>query len=161
VTGAEPGPGAFDWRLVSFDALTPRELRRIYALRQAVFVVEQACAFLDADDRDEQALHLAAWQGGEPTPMACARLLAPGVAAAEASIGRVVTAARARGTGLGRETMRRAIAAAEATWPNAGVHLSAQSRLEPFYESFGFVASGPRYLEDGIDHTPMRRTPAG
>jgi ElaA protein len=157
----DAGAPTLDWRLAPFAALSPHELRRIYALRQAVFVVEQACPFLDADERDEQALHLAAWRSGEALPLACARLLAPGVAAAEASIGRVATARSARGTGLGRETMRRAVAAAEAAWPGAGLHLSAQSRLERFYEGFGFVAAGPRYLEDGIDHTPMRRATMG
>lgn len=146
-----------DWRLRAFDALTPRELRRILALRQLVFVVEQDCAFLDADERDERALHLAAWSEGEPLPLACARLLPPGLVAPEASIGRVVAAPAVRGTGLGRETMRRAIAAAESAWPGHGVHLSAQSRLERFYGGFGFVVAGPRYLEDGIEHTPMRR----
>ena len=152
-------PAALDWRLVAFDALTPRELRRIFALRQLVFVVEQACSFLDADDRDEQALHLAAWRTGDALPLACARLLPPGVAAEEPSIGRVATAESARGTGLGRETMRRALAGVEATWPGRGVHLSAQSRLERFYESYGFVAFGAPYDEDGIPHTPMRRPP--
>lgn len=152
---------SLDWRLAPFDALSPREVRRILALRQVVFVVEQGCPFLDADVRDEQALHLAAWRDGEELPLAGARLLSPGVAAPEPSIGRVVTAPAVRRMGLGRETMRRAIAAAEDAWPGLGIHLSAQSRLEPFYESFGFRSTGPRYLEDGIDHTPMRRAPGG
>ena len=155
MTAAPP----LDWRLRPFDALAPRELRRLYALRQQVFVVEQACAFLDADDRDEAALHLAAWPAAaDEGPLACARLLPPGVAAAEPSIGRVATSLAARGTGLGRETVRRAIEAVEATWPGLGIHLSAQSRLERFYGGFGFAPSGERYDEDGIPHTPMRRS---
>jgi ElaA protein len=148
-----------DWRLGPFESLGVHGLRRLYALRQRVFVVEQACAFLDADERDEAALHLVAWPVGraDAEPLACARLLPPGVAAAEPSIGRVATAAAARGTGLGRETVRRAVAAVEAAWPGRGIHLSAQSRLERFYAGFGFVPSGDRYDEDGIPHTPMRR----
>ena len=41
-----------------FAALTVPELYAILALRQRVFVVEQACAYLDCDDHDQAALHL-------------------------------------------------------------------------------------------------------
>lgn len=166
MSGGGPGSAtvgalsALDWRLSAFDALPPHDLRRIFALRQLVFIVEQQCSFLDADARDEQALHLAAWRAGEVLPLACARLLPPGVAAEEPSIGRVATAEAVRGMGLGHETMQRAIAAVETSWPGHGVHISAQSRLERFYKGLGFVATGARYDEDGIPHTPMRR-PAG
>jgi predicted GNAT family N-acyltransferase len=60
-------PPAATWRSCRFDDLTPRELQNIYAARQQVFVVEQACIYLDADGHDEAAWHLAAgfrW----PTP---------------------------------------------------------------------------------------------
>jgi len=40
------------------------------------------------------------------------------------------------------------------------VRISAQTHLETFYASFGFVAVGPPYLEDGIDHTEMLRAAA-
>jgi ElaA protein len=143
------------WRVAPFDALTVRELQYIYQARQAVFVVEQGCAFVDADGLDERAHHLACWSPLQPAPLAYARLLEPGAKYGEASIGRVLTTAGARGTGLGRELMRRALAHARATWPGVGVRISAQSRLEAFYASFAFVAVGPRYLEDGIDHTEM------
>ena len=73
------------------------------------------------------------------------------------SIGRVITTAAARGRGLGREIMIRALAHAAALWPGSAVRISAQSRLEAFYGSLGFVVAGPRYLEDGIDHTEMLR----
>ena len=143
------------WRFTSFDSLTVRELQYIYMARQAVFAVEQNCAFMDADGLDERAYHLAAWSPQQREPLAYARLLEPGAKYAEPSIGRVITTAAARGRGLGRETMVRALAHAAQTWPGAAVRIAAQSRLEAFYESLGFVAAGPRYLEDGIDHTEM------
>ena len=71
----------------------------------------------------------------------------------------MITTAAARGRGLGRETMVRAIAHAGEIWPGAALRISAQSRLESFYASLGFVIAGPRYLEDGIDHTEMVRAP--
>ncbi len=35
--------------------------------------------------------------------------------------------------------------------------LEAQSYLVDFYASFGFVADGAEYIEDGIPHVPMVR----
>ena len=145
------------WRFCRFDALTVRELQFIYMARQEVFVIEQACAYLDADGLDERAFHLAAWSADQPQPLAYARLLDPGVKYEEASMGRVVTTAAARGRGLGRELVARALAHAEVAWPGGALRISAQSRLVPFYESFGFTTVGPSYLEDGIDHTEMIR----
>jgi ElaA protein len=145
------------WRFVPFEALTVRELQYIYMARQAVFGVEQQCAFMDADGLDERAYHLAAWSPVQREPLAYARLLEPGAKYAEASIGRVVTMPAARGRGLGRETMVRALAHAAATWPGIDIRIAAQSRLEKFYASLGFVVAGERFVEDGIDHTEMIR----
>jgi ElaA protein len=145
------------WRCVPFDSLSARELQGIYIARQRVFAIEQACAFLDADGFDELAHHLTAWSPNEHEPFAYARLLQPGAKYAEASIGRVLTALRVRGRGVGRELMVRALALVGAIWPGAGVRISAQTQLEPFYASLGFAAIGPPYLEDGIDHTEMLR----
>jgi len=151
---------ALTWRCVPFDSLAPRELQAIHRARQRVFTVEQDCAFLDADDRDEVAHHLAAWLAGEPEPVAYARLLPPGARYDEASIGRVLTSVAMRGRGLGRALMARSLGLIDAIWPHAGVRISAQAHLATFYSSFGFVAAGPPYLEDGIDHIEMLR-PAG
>jgi len=146
---------AATWRVVPFDSLSLHELQCIYMARQAVFVVEQRCAFRDADGLDERAHHLAAWSPIQREPLAYARLLEPGAKFAEASIGRVLTTTAARRRGLGRETMVRALAHAAVIWPGVAVRICAQSRLEAFYASLGFVVAGPRYLEDGIDHTEM------
>jgi len=145
------------WRACHFAELSLRELAGIYMGRQQVFVVEQACAYLDADGYDEDAWHLAAWSSTQRVPLAYARLIAPGIKYAEPSIGRVITTAAARGRGLGRETMVRALAHAAELWPGAAIRIAAQSRLEAFYASLGFVIASPRFLEDGIDHTEMVR----
>lgn len=157
--GSMPGFAGLDlaWRYCRFEALGVTELQYIYMARQNVFAVEQQCAFLDADGHDEQAFHLAAWSPRHREPMAYARLLDPGVKYDEASMGRVITTAPARGIGLGRELVARAIARAEESWPGGAIRISAQTRLEAFYADFGFVAVGAPYLEDGIDHTEMLR----
>lgn len=123
--------------------------------RQQVFCLEQNCAYLDADGYDESAWHLAAWSPAHQAPLAYARILPPGAKYPEPSIGRVVTTAPVRGTGMGRELVARAIALSRTLHRGHGIRISAQSRLERFYETFGFVIASDRYMEDGIPHTEM------
>ena len=148
------------WRCRAFDELGVHELQRIHIARQQVFVIEQNCVYRDADEVDEQSWHLAAWRTGDAQPLAYARIVAPGVKYAEASIGRVITSAAARGTGLGRELVRRAVAQAEAIFPGCGIRISAQAHLVRFYAGFGFAPVGEEYLEDGIPHIEMLRPAA-
>ncbi len=148
------------WRAARLHDLTPLELARIYRARQEVFVVEQNCVYLDADAADEHSLHLAAWSTQHAVPLAYARLVDPGVKYAEPSMGRVITTRPARGTGLGRELVRRVIVLAEAHHPGQGLRISAQAYLRRFYGGFGFEALGEEYLEDGIPHVEMLRPAA-
>ncbi len=147
------------WRCCSFGALSVAELDAIYRARQQVFVIEQACPYLDADGVDPQCWHLAAWSTAQAEPLAYARIVAPGVKYAEASIGRVITTAAARGSGLGRELVRRAVEEAEALFPGRGLRISAQAHLARFYGAFGFACVGEEYLEDNIPHIDMLRPP--
>jgi ElaA protein len=148
-------PVELDWRLRRFDALTARELQSIWQARQMVFALEQGCVYLDIDGADEACWHLAAWSVNQAVPLAYARLVDAGVKFTEPSIGRVLTTATARGTGLGRELMRRAIAHAHSVYPGQAIRISAQSQLERFYGEFGFTVASERYMEDGIPHTEM------
>lgn len=177
-----PSIDALTWRCCAFCELSVHELQSIHTLRQQVFIIEQQCIYLDADANDRDSLHLAAWQHDDsPTssstsvstsastsisastsasasanlPVAYARLVRPGAKYAEPSIGRVITAGPARGTGLGRELVRRAIAETRRAFAGQPIRISAQSRLEAFYAEAGFVVIGEPYLEDGIPHTEM------
>jgi ElaA protein len=145
------------WAQKEFGELTATELYALLRLRQEVFVVEQRCPYLDADGLDAQAMHLWAVDGAKP--LAYARLFAPGVRAAEAVIGRVVTAPSVRGTGVGCALMERALAVVAERHHGAAIRIGAQKYLQHFYESFGFVRDGDDYLDDGIPHLPMRRPP--
>ena len=148
---------ALAWRWCRFDELSVHELDAIYRARQQVFSAEQACAYLDADGFDAGSFHLAAWPVSRGLPSAYARVVHPGLKYAEPSIGRVITTAQARGTGLGRELVRRAVALTTQAFPGQGIRISAQSQLEEFYAQAGFAIVGERYLEDGIPHTEMLR----
>lgn len=143
------------WRWCRFDELDVHALDAIYRARQQVFSIEQACVYLDADGFDAQSFHLAAWAIDRTVPLAYARVVHPGQKYAEPSIGRVITTGAARGTGLGRELVRRAVAHCGEAFPRHGIRISAQTRLERFYGEFGFAAVGAPYMEDGIPHTEM------
>jgi ElaA protein len=149
-----PLPTSLRWRCARIDELAPRELQRIHVARQQVFAVEQRCIFQDADAVDEVSSHLCAWsEHGEL--LAYARLVDPGVKYPEPSIGRVLTTASARGSGLGRELVGRAVAHCRAAFAGQGIRISAQHRLERFYEAAGFVAVGEPYCEDDLPHIEM------
>jgi ElaA protein len=156
---ASLSPAALRWQMARLEELSPTELARIYRARQQVFSIEQNCVYLDADTADEQSFHIAAWAPGHDVPLAYARLVDPGVKYAEPSMGRVITIAAARGTGLGRELVRRVLELSDERHAGQGLRISAQSRLRRFYEGFGFVGVGEDYLEDGILHLEMVRNP--
>jgi ElaA protein len=143
----------FDLR--AFDELAPRELHDALALRQRVFVVEQACVYQDVDGKDPNALHLLG-RDEHGALVAYARILPPGVRFDVAAIGRVVIAPERRGEGLARTLMLEAIRVAR-DHHGPRVALSAQAHLEAFYASLGFVRVGDEYDEDGIPHVDMRR----
>jgi len=143
---------ARSWHDRAFAELTVRELYSITALRERVFVVEQNCVYLDADGADPQCRHL--WAEDETRAIhAYCRLVPAGVKFPEASIGRVITASEARGQGLGKELMERAIAALGAI----PIRIGAQAHLEKFYGELGFVRASAPYDEDGIPHIEMLR----
>lgn len=138
------------WLHRTFDELTTVQLYAILALRQRVFVVEQACAYLDADGYDVQCQHL--W-AEDAAIHGYLRIVPSGVKYAEASIGRVVVAPEARGTGLGRELVRRGLEVVGAQ----AIRIGAQAHLERFYGEFGFRRVSEIYDEDGIPHIDMLR----
>jgi ElaA protein len=129
--------------------LDPITLYGILQLRVDVFVVEQKCPYRELDGRDLEPGTRQLWVESGGGVDATLRLLAD--ADGRARIGRVATAARARGQGLGALLMSAAL-------PLTGdrdVVLDAQSYLSAWYARFGFVVDGPEFLEDGIAHVPM------
>lgn len=148
-----------DWQWRRYSELTSLQIYEIFAARQAVFIVEQACPYPDIDDKDLKALHLAGWSDDQLA--AYLRLLAPGVSYPdEPSLGRIITTKIARGSGIGRELVARGLAKIHELYPTHPTRIGAQAHLHKFYGSFGFVQSSEPYDEDGIMHIEMTR-PAG
>lgn len=145
------------WHCAHFDELSVTDLYDVLRARSAVFVVEQACPFQDCDNLDRFSHHLWTRRGGEIA--AYLRIVPPGVLYVEPSLGRVITAASARGTGLGRALMQEGIRRAEALYGAQPIRISAQRYLLRFYGELGFEPTGSEYDEDGIPHSEMLRTP--
>lgn len=144
------------WIKKTFAELSTAELYDILALRSAVFVVEQHCNYQDMDYNDQKAHHLMGFDE-QGRLSAYTRLFPAGVTFDMASIGRVLTAAHARGTGAGKELMQASIDAVEKTWGKGPIKIGAQLYLKRFYESFGFVKASEMYYEDDIEHIKMIR----
>ncbi len=144
-----------NWMVKKFDALTPRELYAILQLRSEVFVVEQNCVYQDMDNKDQFCFHVMCWQDNKL--VAYTRLVPPGVAYPEPSIGRVITSKEVRRTGLGKTLIEKSIAEILKIYGQTPIKIGAQLYLKKFYESFDFEESGDVYDEDGIPHIPMTR----
>jgi ElaA protein len=140
-------------RVARFEALDPATLYAILRLRVDVFVVEQKASYPEIDGRDTEPATVHLWLEDGGAPVAYLRVLRDGP---EARIGRVCTAASHRGTGLAARLMGAALDTLE---PGTPCVLDAQAQALGLYERFGFRISGDSYLDDGIEHVPMRRDP--
>lgn len=130
--------------------LTAAELYAILRLRSDVFVVEQECVYADLDGRDLLASTQHLWLAEGDEVLAYLRILAE--PSGGLRIGRVVTAASARGRGLAGELMAAALDGVDGEFV-----LDAQTYAQGLYARYGFVAEGAEFLEDGIPHVTMRR----
>jgi len=150
---------AVSWQAKHFQQLSIDELYDILKLRIDVFVVEQTCYYPDLDniDRDIDTIHLFCYQEGNIS--AYLRILAKGQSYDEyISIGRVIVAKQARGTGLGHQLMAEALSLSKKYFPEEVIKISAQEHLESFYNKHGFERVSAMYLEDNIPHIAMLQT---
>jgi ElaA protein len=146
---------SINWVKKKFEELSVAELYTILRLRAEVFVVEQNCAYLDTDNKDQYCHHLMGWKDDEL--IAYTRLVPPGVSYEYPSIGRVVTSPTARRGGFGRMLMEKSIEETISLYGETPIRIGAQLYLKDFYSSFGFITSSEIYLEDGIEHIEMTK----
>jgi ElaA protein len=132
------------------DRIDAPTLEGLLHLRQGVFIVEQACAYADIDGHDLEPTTRHLWIEADGIPVATLRIR-PDRGGTALWVGRVCTAAPARGHGHAGRLLREAVDTT--TGP---LRLNAQERLEGWYTSFGFIPSGAAFDEDGIRHVPMR-----
>lgn len=143
-----------DYVLAPVAEMDPLTLYRVLWLRVGVFVVEQEAAYPEIDGRDIEPGAELMWAQADGDVVSTLRVLAEPDAM---RIGRVATAASARGRGVAAELMRRAVERCEERAPGLPIVLDAQAQLEGWYARFGFAVAGAPFSEDGIPHLPMRR----
>ena len=132
--------------------LTPQQLHDLLRLRVDVFVVEQKCPYPELDGRDLEPTTRHFWLADDDgRVLATLRLLED--RSGEYRIGRVCTAADARGNGLSGRLME-AVVAEIGSAPSV---LDAQVAVKHFYARYGYVEAGEEFVEDGIPHVTMRR----
>ncbi len=130
------------------------ELRaRAFALRHAVFVVEQGVPeSLERDELDAAAVHLVALD--HDRCIATGRLVRqPG---GVGRIGRMAVDGRWRRHGLGGRVLDALEARARAEGLRE-LELHAQCYVEAFYANRGYRRAGDVFEEAGIDHVVMRK----
>jgi predicted GNAT family N-acyltransferase len=133
----------------SSSALMPA----VFALRHAVFVVEQAVPpEIEVDEFDASATHLVTLHDHEV--IGTLRLVADGEAA---KVGRVAVRAAARKNGIGSRLMARAAAIASDKGFREIV-LHAQVSVIGFYRRLGYREEGNVFDEAGIPHVAMRKS---
>lgn len=147
------------WQCIPFSQMTTEQLYELIKLRIDVFVVEQNCPYPELDNKDKfnGVHHLCGYQDEEL--VACARLLPAGISYPSVSVGRVAIKTSARGEGLGHQLLQTALKHCQALWPQSAIEIGAQAYLREFYEHYGFITTSEPYIEDGIPHIDMKRTP--
>lgn len=143
-----------DVQVRTFDELSKEDLFEILRARNAVFVVEQDCAYQDIDDIDLRSIHVFI---RKERVIAYLRLFRRDDGSVQ--IGRLLTTVR--GKGLGRAILEKGIEIAEKRMGATRTVAEAQDYIRGLYESEGFVACSDVFLEDGIPHVMMVKDKGG
>lgn len=138
---------------LSWNELSPMQIYDILRLRVDVFVVEQACPYPELDGRDVEPGAVHVFAEDDAVVRGYLRILDD--ADQVRRIGRVCVRADARGDGIAGQLMACAIDVIGCA-PSV---LDAQAHLADWYGRFGYEVDGTEFLEDGIPHVPMRRSP--
>ena len=138
----------------NISAMDPIVLYKILQIRTDVFVVEQNCPYPELDGRDLEPDSEQVWVTVDDEIAGTIRILRDSDAL---RIGRVVVAAKHRGTGVARELFTYALERCANINPASKLVLDAQAPLQDWYGSFGFEPVSEIFMEDGIPHITMER----
>ncbi|BAY94922.1 MULTISPECIES: GNAT family N-acetyltransferase [unclassified Tolypothrix] len=132
---------------------SPEEFAAIKAIRIAVFQEEQGVeAALEFDGKDEICDHLIAYLNQEAVGTTRIRYLDNKIAKIE----RLAVLSKARGKGIGKQLMEKAIEIiAHQHIPEVIVH--AQKYIQGLYDNLGFIPEGEVFMEADIAHIKMKR----
>jgi predicted GNAT family N-acyltransferase len=126
------------------------QLKEAFKIRHEVFVDEQHVdPELEYDEYEDTSNHYLALADGRPAGTARFRKTGKGV-----KLERFAVLQPHRGTGVGKALVERVINDVMSLDP-AKIYLHAQMQVIPFYEKYGFEASGEIFEEAGILHRIM------
>ena len=145
---------AINWNWYQFQQLSKQQLYDLLKLRQDVFIIEQQCIYPDIDGLDPNCTHLLGYDGEYLT--AYLRLIPAEIHdSGNVTLGRIISLATKRGTGIGKSMMKQAMLYTTKHYPEQDVQLAAQYYLQAFYQKFGFSCISKPYDDDGILHVDM------
>jgi len=143
-----------EWSWFEFQQLSNIQLYDLLKLRQDVFIIEQNCIYPDIDGLDQKCRHLLGYD--DEQLVAYLRLIPANYhGSGNIALGRIISLASKRGTGIGKTMMQQALLYASQHLPKQNIQLAAQCYLQKFYQSFGFNPISEPYDEDGIQHIDM------
>jgi len=146
------------WKVKFFAELSGEDVYQILKLRQDVFIIEQACRYLDTDNLDQQCLHAFFVSEEHDRVIAYCRVLPEGLVSPHVAIGRVVVDPEFRRQGLAQKMMLQTIDFIKQEMHPDAIKVSAQSHLNHFYAGLGFNNISAPFEEDGIEHIDMLLT---
>lgn len=135
-----------------FNELSNDQLYQVLQLRNEVFIVEQNAPYQDLDNKDQDAFHFLYMDNN--TIVGYGRTLFD-IDKKAISLGRLITKQTHRSKGIAKKLMQKMLSTLNKNHPQEDIVISAQSYLENFYQSFGFITTGEEYLEDGLPHKKM------
>ena len=141
---------------------TPADLEAAFAIRRAVFVVEQHVDAREEYEYEDESHHFLARTdegSGQPVPSGTARWrrTEKGI-----KMERFAVLSPFRGRGVGKALVQAVLDDIFSQQPQratgdpiASIYLHAQVSAMPLYTGFGFVPVGPMFDEAGIQHYKM------
>ncbi len=138
---------------------TPADLEATFAIRRAVFVVEQNVDAREEYEYEEESRHFLARtdteDGRTESGTARWRRTEKGI-----KLERFAVLAQFRGQGVGKALVRAVLDDVFSQQPQTydpleSIYLHAQVTAMPLYAGFGFVPVGPMFEEAGIQHRKM------
>lgn len=136
----------------NLEEMPAKDLYQILKLRQDIFIIEQECNYEDIDNIDPISEHI--YLKDNEKLIAYSRIVPAGTKYDHPSIGRVIVEKNYRGSGLGKEIVKRSLILLTERGIRT-VYIEAQSHLQSFYESLGFQKISESYPIDGISHIKM------
>ncbi len=136
-------------RIISFSYTNQDLFKQAFAVRQAVFVVEQGVpAALEYDEHEPEATHYLLYEDETPIGAARWRKTDHGI-----KLERFAVLPEYRNKGLGEALVKKVLG--DVIPLGQPVYLHSQLKACTLYERHGFIISGGKFYEAGMAHYKM------